>query len=177
MCLPLLCCSAALCCLDPSLICVSVPQDMFVPILTSCVHQSSDIQLLHSLLGGSKHDFSLISVDMPAEFVGRTQLYLVCAFAVQDRIPIALFRINDQDGQQYIYTNPAQDTVLRASDKIYVTINHFISEPFVDANPVRGTWGGEDDVPALSPRALNGLGGVSIQMLSSVGSEKEEVQL
>jgi len=100
---------------------IFVEEDLLQPLVISCVHKSHDIEFAQAMLGGSKHNFSTICIDVPEKMIGETYMHFFAILCWHGKTPLALYRTSKYDLQEYIYNNPAKNTVLQSGDKIYIS--------------------------------------------------------
>ena len=94
---------------------------MFLQIATSAIHKAtSNLRIVRSLLGGNGFDITLKCPLIDPKYAGKTFKELFVTACRDNQIVLALFRETLHGGQHYIYTCPAKDTVLRATDRLYV---------------------------------------------------------
>ena len=94
---------------------------MFLQIATSAIHKAtSNLRIVRSLLGGNEFDITLKCPLIDPKYAGKTFKELFVTACRDKQIVLALFRETSHGGQNYIYTCPAKDTVLRATDRLYV---------------------------------------------------------
>jgi len=98
-----------------------------MPLVISCVHKNHDIEFAQAMLGGSKHDFSMVCIPVPRKMIGETYMHFFAILCNLSKIPLALYRTSKYDLQEYIYNNPSKDTILQEGDKVYVSHAHSLS--------------------------------------------------
>ena len=96
-------------------------------MVISCVHKSHDIEFAQAMLGGSKHNFSTVCMDVPKKMIGETYMHFFAILCWHGKTPLALYRTSKCDLQEYIYNNPAKGTVLQEGDKIYISTAYSLS--------------------------------------------------